>query len=660
MDNLAGGSIVWNLDVKDNGFTAKTKAAEKSADDLADTVDKSDRKVGRSFANIGNAAYSASTAFLKLSSVAAVAAAGMVAFGVKTLGNLEAAEQGFVALLGSADEARDVMRRIKREAAATPFEITGLVSQTQALTAITKDGDKAVDILLDIGKAIATSGKGAAEMDRVIMNLQQVASTGIVTEMDIRQFQSAIPIFNDIIGAAGLTTEELKDSSNAAELLFDAFKKAGEAGGITARGFIAQAGTFNQLWSNLIDTVTIGTATFIETSGIFDAIKDSLQGLIDTINRFTTPESIETFMKFLSDNAPIIVGAITGALVPALVGIGIAAAKLAIVLLPLIAIGAVLGLIIKQLVERAGGWEVVWNEKILPILQKVADYIATTVVPIIVTLANWISTNLLPTLDKLWELFKTRILPVFQTFANYVTGTIIPALEAAYDKFNTYVLPVLQFLGEMIATYLVPQLERLVKNFKEDLRPILEKLWPALKAIGVVIGITIAASIAVAVGAIFVLVAALTAILHVVNFLMESFHKLRNTILDVLSSIANKISKYTDPIKKAMEKLNPFHRESPSLVDNVKKGVGVIQSQFDTLHLPRFEGLTSEVLPELDPITGGVSAVERRADTNANSAGKVFNINVGSVDSSERVQEIARAVQQIMTNENNLSRVGIL
>ena len=126
------------------------------------------------------------------------------------------------------------MARIKKEAAATPFELTGLVAGTQALAAITKDGNKAIDTLLDVGKAISTSGKGQAELDSVIANLQQVASTGVVTEMDIRQFQRAIPIFNDILAASGLTTEELKNSKDSAKLLFDAFKKAGQEGGITA------------------------------------------------------------------------------------------------------------------------------------------------------------------------------------------------------------------------------------------------------------------------------------------------------------------------------------------------------------------------------------------------------------------------------------------
>ena len=213
----------------------------------------------------------------------AISLAGV--FSLKTAGQLEAAEQGFKALLGTAEKARETMARIKKEAAATPFELTGLVAGTQALAAITKDGNKAIDTLLDVGKAISTSGKGQAELDSVIANLQQVASTGVVTEMDIRQFQRAIPIFNDILAASGLTTEELKNSKDSAKLLFDAFKKAGQEGGITAAGFAAQAGAFDQLWSNVEDTLTITGSEFVKQTGLFDAAKRVMTEFINYIGQ---------------------------------------------------------------------------------------------------------------------------------------------------------------------------------------------------------------------------------------------------------------------------------------------------------------------------------------------------------------------------------------
>ena len=221
--------------------------------------------------------------------------AGFIGYGLKTAGDMESARQGFKALLGSAEEADAVMTRIKAEAKATPFELPGLIEGTQALTAITKDGDKAIDILLNVGKAVAMSGKGQEEMSRVIFNLQQVASTGKLTEMDIRQFQGAIPIFNDIIEASGMTVAQLKESANASELLFKAFAKAGAEGGMTYAGFIEQAGTFNQLWSNVGDSITILSADVVKQTGIFDIAKQGMSAFISTIEQ--NQEAIVSFIK---------------------------------------------------------------------------------------------------------------------------------------------------------------------------------------------------------------------------------------------------------------------------------------------------------------------------------------------------------------------------
>lgn len=177
----------------------------------------------------------------------------MAAQSLRLAGTVEQQRVAFKGLLGSYKEADIVIARIRKEAAATPFETSGLTAMTQQLSVITRDGNKAVDILMNIGDAIAMSGKDVTEMERVVLNIQQVAATGKVTELDIRQFQSAIPLFNDILRASGLTTESLKTSSTAAADLFGAFKKAAAEGGITFKGLEMQAKTLNGTLSTLHD-----------------------------------------------------------------------------------------------------------------------------------------------------------------------------------------------------------------------------------------------------------------------------------------------------------------------------------------------------------------------------------------------------------------------
>lgn len=324
------GSIYYDLDLDSKKFDSGVSSAKAKA-----------KSLGSDLSSYFGKATQASKTFAGALTGVATALAGGIGYGLKVAGDLEAAEQGFKALLGSSEKAGDTMARIKKEAKATPFELTGLVAGTQALTAITKDGNKAVDILLDVGKAIAISGKGQAEMDRVILNLQQIASTGKITAMDIRQFQGAIPIFNDILAANGLTVEALQESENAAELLFEAFKKAGQEGGITARGFIEQSGTFNQLLSNVKDSLTIFGSEFVKQTGIFDLVKEAMAGVIVFIETRALPIITDVF-NWIKDNFPLVAGIITGALTPALLSIAGAFLMNLLYLAPFIALGALL------------------------------------------------------------------------------------------------------------------------------------------------------------------------------------------------------------------------------------------------------------------------------------------------------------------------------
>lgn len=521
MPSTQVGSIHYDLDLDDKGFNSK--------------IDNASSKVN-SFAGVMKNAEAGSKMFATGLLAIGTAATSALGFGVKIAGDLESARQGFVALLGSAEEADATMARVKKEAAATPFELTGLIEGAQALTAVTKDGDKAIDTLLDVGKAIATSGKGQAELDRVVLNLQQIASTGKVTAMDIKQFQSAIPMFNDIVVANGMTLEGLQESETAAEDLFAAFKKAGEQGGITSEGFTAQAGTFNQLWSNLVDTVTIGLATFVQTSGVFDAIKTALSGLIDTLNSFTTPENIEKFSNFLMENAPIIIGLIIGGLTPALYGLATAFIAAFAPLIPFLAVGALVGAAIKLMVEQMGGWEAA--------TQKIKD----------------------------------------------VWNTLVEA-------FNKYVKPAIDDLWKIISEQLIPQLKQLWENISPVLIPVLKVLATILAGI-VIAGIRLVVEI------LKVLVTWVVDSIARFNKMVDFFKGLPGAISSALSGLKDAITKpFTDAwgkvqeiagkIKNEMDKLNPFHRESPSLVDNITKGVGVIQSQFDklgSLELPKLPG----------------------------------------------------------------------
>lgn len=160
--------------------------------------------------------YVAGAAKYAVAALGAAAVAGAT-WGVKVAAQLETAEVGLKTLLGSSEEAAKTIERLKKEAARTPFELPGLTQATQLLSSVTKDGNKSIDILMDVGEALAAMGKGQPELDRIIVNLQQVAAVGKASMIDIKQFAFAgIPIFDMLEQYFGShATKGIVDNSEA-------------------------------------------------------------------------------------------------------------------------------------------------------------------------------------------------------------------------------------------------------------------------------------------------------------------------------------------------------------------------------------------------------------------------------------------------------------
>jgi len=210
-------------------------------------------------------------------------------FGVAA--QLETAQIGLATLLGSTEEAATTIDRLKKEAARTPFELPGLTQATQLLSSVTKSGDRSINILLDIGEALAAMGKGQAELDRIIVNLQQVGAIGYASMVDIKQFAYAgIPIFEMLQKETGLSGEALEEFISNGQVSFDMltgmFDKANDEGGQFFNAFKNQAGTFNQTLSNLKDSFGIFAADFVRNTGLFDRVTEAMQTAASVLQNY--------------------------------------------------------------------------------------------------------------------------------------------------------------------------------------------------------------------------------------------------------------------------------------------------------------------------------------------------------------------------------------
>jgi len=287
--------------------------------------------------------------------LAGAAIVGLGTFGLSIAGNLESARQGFVTLLGSTKLADDAIAQITKDAAATPFELPGLINANEQLTTVTHSASESEGFLLNVGKALAAMGKGQPELDRIIQNLQQIGSTGKISELDIRQFGfagvdvlSLLADYYDTTKAAA--ADMLKNSKDAFKDLEGAFAKAGNAGGKFAEAFVNQAGTFNQLWSNVKDSFGIAMSDIVVKTGLFNTVKAIFAGIIGylTDHKDDIVNFIKNTANIIQQNAPIIAGALMLMLAPIIISMG----ELLLTLAPLALLGAALGFAFKMMTDN--------------------------------------------------------------------------------------------------------------------------------------------------------------------------------------------------------------------------------------------------------------------------------------------------------------------
>ena len=267
-----------------------------------DGVSKSTKTASNSFAGMAKTLVGVAAAYLSVRK-----AYDAVSLGVRIAADMQTAEVGLTTLLGSSEQAAETIKRLKIEAARTPFELPGLTQATQLLTSVTKDGNKSIDILLDVGEALAAMGKGQAELDRIIVNLQQIAAVGKAATIDIKQFAFAgIPIYEMLSETTGKTGEELskfiEEGGVTFDLLTKMFDEANDESGRFFNAFVNQSGTFNQALSNMKDSFAIMMSDIVQSSGLFDGLTQSMIEASDVMSNWRgNVQAVRDFFVSLFD-----------------------------------------------------------------------------------------------------------------------------------------------------------------------------------------------------------------------------------------------------------------------------------------------------------------------------------------------------------------------
>ena len=232
---------------------SKLKSLKSEMRDFGSVAKQELQMAGEAVKDVGNKMSSAGKD-LSAKLTAPILAVGTI--GVTYNAQMEQLQVLFTTLTGSAEEADRVIKKIQADASSSPFDTESLIKANQYLISAGIEADDARQTILNLGNAIAATGGGSAELERMAANLQQIKNVGKASAQDIKQFANAgINIYGLLAESMGTTVEKVKDMDVSYEVLAEALEKASQEGGKYYGAMESQSQTMTGSISKLKDSV---------------------------------------------------------------------------------------------------------------------------------------------------------------------------------------------------------------------------------------------------------------------------------------------------------------------------------------------------------------------------------------------------------------------
>lgn len=284
---MAGEKVQYEISLNDL-FSSKIKNAESSAKSFESSMSNLQGALGK----------------LGIAISGAFAVNKIIEFGrslVEAGMKVEDATTGLTTLLGDSAEAARVIKNTMEDATKTPFSFEGLLNANQQIIASGVSAEKAREDVLNLANAVAASGKGNVELERMVANLAQISNTGKATAMDIRQFGIAgINIYKVLAEATGKPISEVKDMEISYNMLTMALKRAHEEGGIFYNGLENMSKNTSVKISNLGDTIfTSMVDIFNQLKPLTDFVLSGISNGLANIQNYISGLNLSAFANNL-------------------------------------------------------------------------------------------------------------------------------------------------------------------------------------------------------------------------------------------------------------------------------------------------------------------------------------------------------------------------
>lgn len=247
-----------------------------------------------------------------IGSVTAALGAGAVA-GLKYNASIETYQTSFEVMTGSAEKAAEVIDRLKKVGAETPFELPDLADTTQLLMNYGLTADEAMDKMMMLGDI---SQGSADKMSRIAMAYGQMSSAGKVQLEDVKQMiEAGFNPLQEISESTGESMSSLYDRISKGTLAVDeitaSMERATSEGGKYYQSMQKQSQTFSGMISTLKDNAQQLLGDVVQP--ISDSMVSTLlPAAIDAIDQMTNAFQTQGVDGLIQAGSQILANLLTG------------------------------------------------------------------------------------------------------------------------------------------------------------------------------------------------------------------------------------------------------------------------------------------------------------------------------------------------------------
>jgi hypothetical protein len=281
---MANTGVEYVLSLKDL-FTSKIRQATGETEKLNGAVNKTQQ----GFNSMGSA----------LAGIGLTIGVGALANEMINVGStFEQANIGLKTLLKSGEEADKVFNQLKTDATQSPFDFETLVMGNRALISAGLSAEKAREDFSNLSNAIAATGGGNPELQRMVVNMQQIKNLGEASALDVKQFAYAGVNMYSLLDEYSKKYGVTLDKENITyEQLTAALKNAASEGGMYFNGLSNLANSTSGKLSNLKDA-------FKNTLyDVFVALQPVIDAVVVGITKFF--ELIKSGINFIKENETV-------------------------------------------------------------------------------------------------------------------------------------------------------------------------------------------------------------------------------------------------------------------------------------------------------------------------------------------------------------------